>query len=89
MALSLKDILETAGSIFIQNEQIKAGVPLGSTGQGTSYSEYPHVNTGTNYDGSTLVQPGQFVAGVDNRTLLGGAALVVLLAAAGVALAMD
>lgn len=80
--------VESAGSIYLENERIKAGQPIGSSGVGNTSGEFPHVKTGVDYTGDTLIK-GQIVRGVDNGALLAGAAVFLVLAAAGVALALD
>lgn len=71
--MSLKDLLETAGSIFIQSESIKAGIPV----NGNLPSDYPNGRAGVDSDGSSIVDK-RIIAGVSNGTLLAGAAVVLV-----------
>lgn len=84
--MALRDLLETAGSIFIQREQIKAG--LGDTGVGNTGSEHPRVTTGVDSDGSTLISR-QLVAGVSNGQVLAGVGLLVAIGALAIAWAVN
>ncbi len=76
---TIATIFDTLTSAWIQKEQIKAGQPLGYYSTTNSPDQYARTTTGTDYDGSTLVE-GQFIAGVSNKSLLVG---VVGLAAVG------
>ena len=77
---SIADILETLGNTWLKSEQLKAGMPLGYANTSNNPADYPHITTGVNSDGSTLIS-GQWVSGVDNKHLAAG---VGLLLAAGI-----
>lgn len=68
----LKDFVETAGSIYLQGEQIKA-----QQGDGNLPSDHPRVTTGVDSNGDPIVGR-QLVSGVSNATLLAGVAGVLL-----------
>ncbi|PCJ22529.1 MAG: hypothetical protein COA96_14160 [SAR86 cluster bacterium] len=74
---SLQNVLETVGSIYIQTETIRNGA---SNGAGNSASEFQHVTTGVDSDGTTLIA-GRLVSGVSNGKVLAG--LLVLTGIAG------
>lgn len=71
-------LLEQLGSIYIAGESIKAGAAANT---GNTASDYPHVQTGVDSDGSTLLK-GNLIAGIPNAALLGGAGVLLLAAVA-------
>lgn len=81
----LADLAKEVGSVYLGVETIKAGA---ANNGGNTASDYPHVNTGVDSDGSTIV-PTQLVAGVANSALLGGALLLMVVAGGYYALAND
>lgn len=84
----LTDLIENVGNFAIQREQIRAGVGLGSSGEGNAASDHPYVKTGTDYDGSTLVQ-GRLIDGVSNAAILAGVGGIAALVVLAVAMAND
>lgn len=72
---TLAKIVETLSSTWLASEQLKTGMPLGYVNTANSPSDYQHVQTGTNHDGSTLVDS-QWISGVSNRHVLAGAAVL-------------
>lgn len=76
--MSLTSVLEQIGSIYIAGESIKAGA---SANTGNAASDYPHVQTGVDSDGTTLLK-GNLIAGISNAALLGGVGALLLVAGA-------
>lgn len=62
----LKDLVETAGSIYLQKETIGASNGVGGSNSG---SDHPYVQTGTDNQGNTLIER-QLLPGVSNGMLL-------------------
>lgn len=73
---TIADIFETLSNTWLQREQLKAGLPLGYASGSNDPASFPHVTTGTNYDGTTLVS-GQLISGVQNKHLAAGVGLLV------------
>lgn len=84
--MKIADYLETLTDTYIQVETIKrGGIQTPPPGANTS-DNYPHVTTGTNSDGSTLISR-SLIGGVSNGALLAGAAALVALGVVAFALA--
>jgi len=64
MAFSIKDLIENAGSVYLQGETIKS-----QRRQNNAPEDFERRETGVNSDGSTL-EENQLVSGVSNNVLL-------------------
>ncbi|GFZ83938.1 hypothetical protein GCM10011403_29410 [Pseudohongiella nitratireducens] len=73
---TIADIFETLSNTWLSVETLKRGMPLGYTSGNNDPASFPHVNTGTNYDGTTIVS-GQLISGVQNKHLAAGVGLLV------------
>jgi len=83
---TLLDIAKLGAGLYFTERAIKAGLV---TGDGTLPSDHPHVQTGVDSNGDTLVAKNQIVSGVSNGVLLAGVAGVLVFGGVVAALVMD
>ncbi len=82
---TLADLIQLGAGLYFTDRAIKYGTV---TGQGTLPSDHPHVATGVDSNGDTLVAK-QIVSGVSNAALLTGVAGVLVIGAVVAALVFD